>query len=272
MKLANLLPLGAVIGLIACQPAEQAAVEEAAPVVEAAVVEAATLSPAKVIATAIAAIPGRSAEDAARDAGRKPAEVLAFLGLEPGMRVLDVMASAGWYSEVLAGAVGPDGVVLVQNPPALLEMRDGANGKALVARFGDGRVPNVTRIDADLDATGIEPGSVDLAITALNFHDLYYLMSPEVAAGSLAAIAANLKPGGILGIIDHYGAPDGDNKALHRIDPQLVKDLIEASPLVLEAQSGILHNHDDDLGNMVFAPGTRGKTHRFLFRLRKPAA
>jgi predicted methyltransferase len=272
MKLANLLPLGAVIGLIACQPAEQAAVEETPPVVEAAVVEVVTISPAKVIATAIAAIPGRSEEDAARDAGRKPAEVLAFLGLEPGMRVLDVMASGGWYSEVLAGAVGPDGVVLVQNPPALLAMRDGAYGKALVARFGDGRIANVTRIDADLTATGIEPGSVDLAITALNFHDLYNLMSPEVAAGSLEAIAANLKPGGVLGIIDHYGAPDGDNKALHRIDPQLVRGLIEASSLLLEAESGMLHNPDDDLGNMVFAPGTRGKTHRFLFRLRKPAA
>jgi len=272
MQLVRLLPLAALSGLVGCQPAEQAAVEEVAPKVEAAVSEIATIAPVEAIAAAIATIPGRSAEDAARDAGRKPAEVLAFLGLEPGMRVLDVMASGGWYSEVIAGAVGPDGAVLAQNSPVMLQMREGANDKALVARFGDGRIPNVTRVDTDLNAMGIEPGSVDLAITALNFHDLYYLMSPEVAAGSLEAIAATLKPGGVLGIIDHYGAPDGDNKALHRIDAQLVRDLVEASPLVLEAESGILHNHNDDLGNMVFAPGTRGKTHRFLFRLRKPAA
>ena len=57
----------------------------------------------------------RLAEDKARDVGRRPAEVLAFLGIEPGMTVMDVIASGGYYSEVLAEAVGPDGLVYAQN-------------------------------------------------------------------------------------------------------------------------------------------------------------
>jgi len=85
-------------------------------------------------------------------------------------------------------------------------------------------------------------------------------------------IATALKPGGVLGIIDHAGAPGADNASLHRIDPQLVLDLIEQSSLVLEAQSGVLHHHSDDLSSMVFSPDIRGKTHRFVYRLRKPSS
>ena len=53
----------------------------------------------------------RSDEDRARDADRNPAAVLEFLGIEPGMDVIDIMAAGGWYSEILAMAVGPDGSV-----------------------------------------------------------------------------------------------------------------------------------------------------------------
>ena len=61
----------------------------------------------------LAAIGGenRTSGDSARDAGRKPAQVLEFLGLQKGMTVLDVMASAGWYTEVLALSLGESGKV-----------------------------------------------------------------------------------------------------------------------------------------------------------------
>jgi predicted methyltransferase len=182
------------------------------------------------------------------------------------------MASGGWYSEVLSAVVGPAGKVIVQNPPSMLKFRDGAADKALKARFADNRLGNVERIDADLVDMGVAPGSVDFVLTALNFHDIYHLVSPEAAAAALEYIATALKPGGVLGIVDHAGSPDGDNKSLHRINPQVVKELIEQSSLVLEAQSGILHHHNDDMTGMVFGPEIRGKTHRFIFRLRKPSA
>ena len=248
---------------------EETAGEEAAvePVAESA--EPAP-DPRAAIEAAIANIPDRPADDAARDAGRKPAEVLAFLGLEPGMTVIDVFAAGGWYSEVLAAAVGPDGRVIIQNPLRLLELRDGMFEKQLSARLEAGRLGNVSRMDMNVHELGLEPGSVDFALTALNVHDMYYLISPEVAAGTLASIHALLKPGGVLGVIDHVGAPDADNATLHRIDAQIVKDMAVAAGFVVEAESGILHNYNDDLTQVVFAPEIRGKTHRFVLRLRKP--
>jgi len=54
----------------------------------------------------------RASEDKARDAARQPKEVLEFVGIGEGMTVLDVAASTGWYTEVLAAAVGPDGRVI----------------------------------------------------------------------------------------------------------------------------------------------------------------
>ena len=76
----------------------------------------------------------RSAEDRARDAGRKPAQVLEFLGVEAGMDVIDIMAAGGWYTEVLSHAVGEDGSVAAHNTPAMLQFRDGANDQAMAER------------------------------------------------------------------------------------------------------------------------------------------
>ena len=78
---------------------------------------------------------GRADEDKARDTARRPAEVLAFLGVEPGMTVMDLLASGGWYTEVLSVAVGPEGTVYAQNPPMLLGFNDGAYDKAITPRL-----------------------------------------------------------------------------------------------------------------------------------------
>ena len=129
----------------------------------------------------------RSDEDRARDAGRKPAEVLALLGVEPGMAVIDLMAAGGWYSEVLSHAVGADGSVTAQNPPFILGFRDGAYGVALDERIGD-RLTNVTRLDSTWAELGASGAQYDAAMSALNLHDAYYLQSPEAAAELAAAV------------------------------------------------------------------------------------
>jgi predicted methyltransferase len=214
----------------------------------------------------------RSEADRARDAGRKPAEVIAFLGIEPGMKVLDAIAASGWYSEVLAAAVGPDGKVYAQNPDFVLKFREGANDKALTARLADGRLPNVERVDAELADLPVADGSLDAAFTALNFHDIYDGSGEEAALGFLNRIAKKLKPGGVLGLVDHVGIAGQDNKALHRIEKSLVEAVIKKSALVLEAESDVLANPADDHTQNVFAPGLRGQTDRFVLLLRKPGA
>lgn len=212
----------------------------------------------------------RSAEDSARDAGRKPVEVLEFLGIEAGMDVVDLMAAGGWYSEVLSLAVGADGSVAAQNPPFILAFRDGANGIALDKRIG-GRLSNVTRVDSTWAELGASGAQYDAAISALNIHDAYYLQSPEAAAEMLSSTYAVLKPGGVLGIIDHNGNADADNNALHRMEKALAVELALAAGFLVEGDSSLLSNSDDDHTLMVFADDIRGKTDRFLLKLRKPA-
>ncbi len=213
----------------------------------------------------------RFAGDSARDAGRKPVEVLDFLGIGPGMAVIDLMAASGWYTEVLSNAVGDDGSVVAQNPEWILAFRERANDKALDARIADGRLPNVTRMDIEYADMGADSGNYDAALSALNIHDAYYLGSPEAAAEFLGAVYSVLKPGGVLGIIDHVGNPDGDNNSLHRIDKALVIELVTAAGFAVEGDSDLLANPDDDHTQGVFSEGLRGQTDRFLLKLRKPA-
>ncbi len=220
--------------------------------------------------TSLLASAARAEADRARDAGRKPADVIAFLGIEPGMNVIDVIAAGGYYTEVLSLAVGPDGHVAAQNPAFVLAMREGVNEKTLSARLADDRLGNVSRLDKEVAEILPEDGPFDAAITALNFHDIYNNYGEEGAVGSLQVIYAALKPGGVFGIIDHHGAEGNDNKTLHRALKTDAIRTAEAAGFVVEDESGLLHMHNDDMTQGVFAEGLRGKTHRFLLKLRKP--
>ena len=212
---------------------------------------------------------GRSYADKARDEARRPAEVLDFLGIGPGMTVMDLLASGGWYTEVLSVAVGPEGTVYAQNPPMLLGFNDNAYDKAITARLADNRLPNVIRLDRDEGDTGLEPGSLDAALTALNLHDRHNFGSGEDVAIPLAAVKDLLKPGGVLGVIDHYGDPDKDNTWLHRLNVATALPIIEAAGFEIES-SDLLRNPDDDRTLLVFDPAIRGKTDRLLYKLTKP--
>ncbi|MDD9961250.1 MAG: SAM-dependent methyltransferase [Gammaproteobacteria bacterium] len=218
-----------------------------------------------------AGLAARSPEDQVRDAGRKPAEVLDWLGIGPGMTVMDLVASGGWYTEVLSIAVGPEGVVYAQNPPMIYNFRDGFYDKAMSARLAGGRLANVERLDRDINETGLQPGTLDAAITALNFHDI--VNNPggaQAGAGFLATVKALLKPGGVLGLIDHVGDSDKNNTELHRLDVEAALPIIEAAGFEM-ASSDLLRNPDDDRIAMVFNPVIRGQTDRVLYKLTKPA-
>jgi predicted methyltransferase len=212
----------------------------------------------------------RFAGDRERDAGRMPADVVAFLGIEPGMNVIDIIAAGGYYTEVLSLAVGAEGHVAAQNPAVILKMRDGVNEKQLSERLANGRLANVSRLDKELAELVLEDGPFDAALTALNLHDVYNNYGEPGAIGAMKTIAATLRPGAVFGVIDHQGADGNDNKELHRIR---VEDAIRVSELagfVVEAQSDLLQVQDDDWTGSVFADGRRGNTDRFVLRLRKP--
>ncbi|MBT8066934.1 MAG: SAM-dependent methyltransferase, partial [Gammaproteobacteria bacterium] len=87
----------------------------------------------------------RFAEDRARDSGRKPAEVLEFIGIEPGMTVLDMFAGGGYYTEIIANIVGETGQVIAQTNEAYIAYV----GDEFARRFGNNRLSNVEILMAE---------------------------------------------------------------------------------------------------------------------------
>jgi predicted methyltransferase len=212
------------------------------------------------------AAPGRPAENKARDAARKPIETVQFLGIKTGATAIDVIAAGGWFTEVLSAAVGPSGKVYASNPPFLVQPDA---EKALHARLG-----NVEAVHASFAEAGVD-ADADAAVTAMNLHDLYngYNGQPggEAAAVSfLKSIYAALKPGGVLGVIDHVGIAGQNNAALHRMLPQQARDALTKAGFTIEAESSILANPADDHTKGVVDPAVRGKTDQFVIRARKP--
>lgn len=221
--------------------------------------------------TAVTA-PGRPASQVALDAGRKPVEILSFMGLMPGMKVLDVLTGAGYYAEIMGRVVGPNGSVTAFAP-------GGYNADKTNAAFADikTRESNVT-LTNDL-RTAFAPATYDFAMIHLNYHDFYWESAqyhvprtdPNAVLGGLFRA---MKPGGIVAIVDHVG-PAGDTRAivekLHRIDPATVKADFARAGFVLDGESNLLHSTTDDHTKLVFDPAVRGMTDRMVLRFRKPA-
>jgi predicted methyltransferase len=262
------LVVSVLVSLPACAP-PAAAPEET--VVAAA--EAASYSDAAV--RAAVASPDRSETDRADDAARRPGDVLAFFEIEPGMTVLDLLAGGGYHTEILSRVVGEQGRVLCHNNEPYIAFV----GEALEERFAGGRLANVERIVADVNALALDPGSLDAVVFVLGYHDIYY--APEDGSwpaidrdGLLARLYDGLRPGGVLGIVDHVAAAGSDpadtGNRIHRIDPALVRDQVEAVGFALEAESDVLRHPEDDHTTLVFDEVIRRKTDRFVFRFRKP--
>ncbi len=234
---------------------------------------AAKPSPSSIPAAVTA--PGRPAEQIKLDASRKPAEVLAFSGLKRGMKVADIMAGAGYYTEIMARVVGPKGRVTAYEPVQFMPT-DG-QGKAIWSSL-IARRPNVAQTAYIFEAFAAPANSIDFTMLHLSYHDLYwestqYKIPRADPAAFVAALYKATKPGGIVAVIDHVG-PGGDTRAvvekLHRIDPAVVKaDFVKAG-FVLDGESDVLKVAADDHTKLVFDPGVRGNTDRFAFRFKKP--
>lgn len=227
----------------------------------------ATAGSADVAATL--ADPNRSAADRALDAGRMPAEVLAFADIKEGAVVADFMAGGGYYSQLLAEQVGPHGRVYAINPRGFHNANDWA---PITAKYSNIRVMPVAPQNML-----IAPGSVDVVFAHLVFHDLYWesekfkfpRLDPDFV---LANWFAGVKPGGSVIIVDHVG-PKGDPRGVtakfHRINPAITIAAMERAGFVLESQSDLLRRSNDDGTKNVFDPEIRGKTDRFMFKFRK---
>lgn len=222
---------------------------------------------------AAVAKPNRPADEVKLDESRKPAEVLRFLGLTSKMKAADVMSGSGYWAEIMANAIGARNVTAFEPNEFYASPKAPETWNALKARE-----PGITLTTYPFKSLSAPAKAFDFTIINLSYHDMYWESTKfNIPRADPAAFVKTLfdmtKPGGIVGVIDHVGAP-GDTRAVveavHRIDPETVKADFKRAGFILEAQSNLLANPADDHSKLVFDPSIRGKTDRFIFKFRKP--
>ena len=237
-----------------------------------------------VLVTAMACIPPAVADQAAiaraianesrtdqhreRDARSKPEVVLGLLDLQPGQTVVDVFGGGGYYAELMAGIVGPEGTVILHNNTPYSRFVE----KQLNERYAGNAVPSIRLLKSEVDDLKLEPGSIDAALMVMSYHDLF-VHAPDRGWDNtdvplfFSQLHAALKPGGRLVIVDH-AAVDGTGKSaaqeVHRIDEAWARQDIERNGFRFVAGSDALRNPEDDRTKMVFDKSIRGKTDRFI--------
>jgi predicted methyltransferase len=222
---------------------------------------------------AAVAHPGRSAADLKRDALDHPAEVLRLTGIKAGMRVADVLAGDGYYSELLSYVVGPQGKVSMINNAAFDHWSDGPRQE----RLKGNRLSNVEHQTLDLDHMDLAPGSLDAVLLIKVYHDLYWVDPthewPKIDTNSvLNQLVTALKPGGVLLVVDHSAKAGSGTEAassLHRIDENYAIKDFESRGMKIIAKSDLLRRPDDARDQISYKGPAVGKTDRFVLVFRK---
>ncbi len=212
---------------------------------------------------------GRGKYDVVKDPGRKPVETSRFFGVKTGMTALEMCAGAGYFTEILSAAVGPDGIVYAENYHEVLRLVNGELHESMLARLEKDRLPNVKYMVVDSEDMPFD-NDIDIAFWGFNMHDIYNSEGESGTQAFLHGIYRALKPGGILGVSDHVGEDRYENTKLHRIETRILMDMIEKAGFTIEATSDLLANPDDDHSQSIFSDRLRSNTDRILVRARKP--
>ncbi len=230
-------------------------------------------APVPAFLSAALADPARPAADTERDANRKPAETLLFAGIAPGQQIAELLPGGGYFTRIMAKAVGPSGHIYTLVPaPSADEPANSpdfaARTKALAA---DPNYSNVSVIVEPFAQLKI-PVPVDMVWTSQNYHDLHNFPGLDITVFNQMVFEA-LKPGGTYFILDHAteaGAGASETATLHRIDPETVKREVLAAGFVFLGSSNLLRQPADPHTVKVFDPTVRGRTDQFILKFRKP--
>jgi predicted methyltransferase len=235
----------------------------------------------------------RSDENKARNAFRHPVETLEFFGLESDMKVVEIWPAGGWYSEVIAPYMQENGRYIAAHwdPESEIEfVRNGVKGyqdKLAAHPEAYEKVEMAVLMYPD-KMEFVPPGSVDMVLTFRNIHNW---MARDFHDALLAEMYAALKPGGILGVVEHRGNPDvpQDPKAASGyVNQDYAIALAEKAGFVLEVTSEINANPKDrkdyETGVWTLPPTMRageenrdeylaiGESDRFTLKFKKPEA
>jgi predicted methyltransferase len=243
----------------------------------------------------VLAQPHRPPENRARDAYRHPLETLTFFGLKADQHVVEVWPGRGWYAEVLAPFLRESGTYtaagFVTDPAKGVEKYRLDSAKRLQQRF-DGLPeiygePRVTQLGMPDQWTAAPAGSADLVLTFRNVHNW---LEDDSAAKMFQAFHAALKPGGVLGVVEHRAKPGASMETMKKsgyVTEALVIELATAAGFVLEEKSEINANPRDTTdhpeGVWTLPPALKlgdkdrekylaiGESDRMTLRFRKPA-
>ena len=225
----------------------------------------------------IVAAPDRSAADRTNDLRRKPEQLLAFIGVRPGMAALDVSAAGGYTTELLARAIGPAGIVYGQSrpvvpnaaapapsaaeggtgaaaPPARLPPQRRGSPEQLAQRSNNLGVNHVAAAPIVAVVRPFEDpvpperadAGLDLVTLMFNYHDLGWMGVDRAQLN--AAVFRALKPGGIYVIADHAGRPGtgiSESGTLHRVEESFLRAEVEAAGFRLADEGRFLRNPND---------------------------
>lgn len=218
--------------------------------------------------------PLRTEANRERDADRKPGKVLAFFEIKPGMHIADLASGSGYFTEIMAGIVGEDGSVSAHNSAS--EQFDERRPALEVqyAPFGNITIDVTSRGDP----LPYEDDSLDFVLLSLIMHHLHYAEEsgealPPRSTQIYADIQRVLKPGGVFGVIEHTAAPGSSREqsaAWHRAPEEMIKSDLTNAGFEFAGSADIHNNPDDDLANVWFDAGLRGKTTRFVHKYRSP--
>jgi predicted methyltransferase len=210
--------------------------------------------------------PARPDGDKERDTVRKPAETVAFAGVRAGMVVAELGPGRGYYTRILAKAVGPTGkvyAVMTTAQAARPGVLDGLNG--LAADY-----PNIKVVTVEYSTMKL-PEKADLFWTTENYHDFHN--GPTANISDLDnAVFSNLKSGGIFYVEDHSAAPGAGLAATsqyHRMDVEVAKSELAAAGFKLDGEGDLLHNPGDNRAGSNSESG-HFVTDRFMLRMRRP--
>lgn len=221
--------------------------------------------------TAALADPTRPKADAARDTAQKASELLAFAGIGKGQTVADILPGGGYWTRLFAKAVGPEGQVfgvLAQPPADVAAPATPPPAKTIAA---DPNFRNVSAIETPLAEMRL-PRPVDVMWSSRGFRD-FYRDGRDGAKAISRSIYRNLKPGGVLVVIDHSATSAmsiNQQLKLGRIDPGIVKTDIESAGFRFVGESKALANPTDDHSKIVNDPLIAGHTDQFVYKFRKP--
>jgi predicted methyltransferase len=215
---------------------------------------------------AIVAAPDRSDADRESDKRRDPAPLLAFTGVRPGMKVLDMGAGGGYSTELMARGVAPSGVVYGQNAADF-----GGRGKERFdARLKTPAMKNAVALARPFDdPVPADVRDLDLITFLFFYHDTTYMEVDRDAMNR--KLFAALKPGGLLVIADHSARPgEGTtvSKTNHRIEESVLRREVEAAGFKLVAAGDFWHHPEDTRDFNVNRP--TGPVDNFVLKFQKP--